>query len=324
LLGARVQAPGIMLWRGIFHQLGHAESPPPAFLHGHIAVGGWWYYYLDVCALKVPLGTLALVGLTLARLRPGNGAMRDAVVYLAAPVVVVIAAVAWTRIDLGIRLILPAVPFGLVLASRAAGFGERRWRYAAAGALAATLVSSAFATTNELSYFNEAARVLGGGERWLSDSNLDWGQDLDRLAGYLREHDAPPVYLAYFGGGSPTYLGIRHASLPTVVAYPPNADIVGDRDEPLAPCQAERELVAISTLRRQGVPELSPHRYEWLEAQTPLAELGQIRVYDVTSDLESHVQLATIYGIDSPTGLCERSRAIALDPRAAARFANRH
>ena len=43
------------------------------------------------------------------------------------------------------------------------------------------------------------------------DSNLDWGQDLKKLKKYLDENNiSDPVYLSYFGKGSPDYYGINH------------------------------------------------------------------------------------------------------------------
>src|SRR5262249_2917946 len=52
------------------------------------------------------------------------------------------------------------------------------------------------------------------GYRWLTDSNLDWGQDLKGLAQYRREHADEPFYLSYFGSAYPEYYGIQAQFLP--------------------------------------------------------------------------------------------------------------
>ena len=323
VLGAEVFAMFRPLVQSLHAQLGHLDHLPKAYLHGEIVRGGWWWYYVVVAALKIPLGTLVLVTVATQLPRAGTVLDRAAVMFLVVPMLLVFGFITWSRIDLGIRLILPAVPFAIILAARAATFAGVWWRRVTTAAVAVTVISSAIATTHELGYFNEAARVLGGGARWLSDSNLDWGQDLNRLDRYLRETHAPPIYLAYFGGGSPTYLGIRHATLPTAANFAPDADIIDDRTESIAPCQADRQLVAISRFREQGIAEISPTIYDWLASQTPIATLGtSIRVYDVTNDAESHVRLSILFDTSSPTGICERDRAIALDPHMAARFSH--
>lgn len=320
--GAQVIGAFAAIARSVRDQAWHLHHLPLAFLHGEVRRGGWWHYYLVAIALKTPLGTLALVAVAAARPELGAPLPRTTALALCAPIAAVIALITWTQIDLGVRLVLPALPFALVFAARAATLPGARWRWATRALLALTVLASAAATTNELGYFNAAARVAGGGPRWLTDSNVDWGQDLDRLARYLRAEDAPPIYLAYYGGGSPTYAGIRHATLPTAVSFPPNADVIDDADEPTAPCAAARQLLAISAFRQLGIIERDRTQYAWLADREPIAELGtSIRVYDVTTDAEAHARLAVALGADTPAGQCEARRAITLDPSLAARFA---
>ena len=223
LAGADVLGALGAVTSGVRAQLWHLDHLPLAYLHGEVRRGGWWDYYVIALALKLPLGTLALAAMSAIRWRHGAALTRATALLVVAPAAIVIAMISWTRVDLGVRLVLPAIPFIILLAARAATLPGRRWAWIANAALAATVVSSLAATTRELAYFNESAAVLGGGDRWLTDSNLDWGQDLDRLADYLAETAAPPVYLAYYGGGSPTHQQIRHATLPTAVSFPPTA-----------------------------------------------------------------------------------------------------
>src|SRR5690606_27264227 len=60
-----------------------------------------------------------------------------------------------------------------------------------------------------LPYSNEA---FGGPSKTrlrLHDSNVDWGQDLGRLADRLRErYRGERIWLVYKGGGVPSYYGI--------------------------------------------------------------------------------------------------------------------
>jgi hypothetical protein len=49
----------------------------------------------------------------------------------------------------------------------------------------------------------------------LVDSNLDWGQDLKGLKGYMDRHGIEKVKLAYFGWSDPAYYGIDYELLPS-------------------------------------------------------------------------------------------------------------
>jgi hypothetical protein len=61
------------------------------------------------------------------------------------------------------------------------------------------------------------------------DSNLDWGQDLKKLARWLDERGIrEPIGLCYFGSADPRYHGIRHYKLPGGYGYePPFASSAG-------------------------------------------------------------------------------------------------
>lgn len=56
-----------------------------------------------------------------------------------------------------------------------------------------------------LAYFNEIAGGPKNGYKYVVDSNLDWGQDLKRLAQYAEKNKINKIAVDYFGGGSPSY-----------------------------------------------------------------------------------------------------------------------
>ena len=99
-------------------------------------------------------------------------------------------------------------------------------RAAAATLMAAVAVQAAETLAvhpHELSFFNAASGGPAHGAAWLNDSNLDWGQDLARVAARLkaRGEDAA-VTVAYFGGADPAY-------------YLPKARLFEGGRDPLAP-----------------------------------------------------------------------------------------
>lgn len=58
---------------------------------------------------------------------------------------------------------------------------------------------------NFLTYFNEMAGGPANGYKYLSDSNLDWGQSLKQLATFVEENNIEKIHLDYFGNGYPEY-----------------------------------------------------------------------------------------------------------------------
>jgi hypothetical protein len=65
-----------------------------------------------------------------------------------------------------------------------------------------------------LSYFNLFAGGPANGYRVLTDSNVDWGQDLLRLDDWMDENSVSSVNLGWFGTADPTYYGIINTPLP--------------------------------------------------------------------------------------------------------------
>ena len=110
-------------------------------------------------------------------------------------------------------------------------------------------------------YFNELAGRHA--DRYLLDSNLDWGQDLLRLERELKRRNVQELGLKYFG---PADLP-RHR-LPHWTELDPNRPMKG--------------WIAISELWYHGVWYDGYHenRYPWLVNEKPVARVGKsIRLY---------------------------------------------
>ncbi len=123
---------------------------------------------------------------------------------------------------------------------------------------------------NFLSYFNELAGGPSGGSRYVVDSNLDWGQDLKRLAKFVEENNIDKIKIAYFGGGNPKYY-------------------MGDRVEMFKWEEPQKGWIAVSaTLLRGGqalpVPGFreSTTHFFWLFPYEPVIVIGNsIFVYNI-------------------------------------------
>ncbi|MFJ6527566.1 ArnT family glycosyltransferase [Streptomyces longwoodensis] len=218
---------------GVRMQFGLENQPWQGFLFGHLYTGSRWYYLPAALLVKTPLGLLALWAagavalLAVRRLRP-------AAPYVLLPSGVLLAAAMTGARDFGTRYVvfLPlflAVAGGCVVAlwtgppGRARGRGRPGagvragvrvgWAVWTTGLLLAWVAVSSLRTfPYYLPYANEA---FGGPARthvWLHDSNVDWGQDLGRLADRLRErYPGQRVWLVYKGSGVPSAYGIHAA-----------------------------------------------------------------------------------------------------------------
>ncbi len=172
---------------------------------GEVSVDGFPSYFPVAFLVKSSLGflgALLLAALLLAarRVPAGFGALA----FLLPPAYVFLSSVA-SSYNIGVRHVLPAVPFLAVGA--AVAIVRSLPRRAAAGALLGLGLLQAGETVavhpHELSFFNLAAGGPSQGHLWLNDSNLDWGQDLERLARELAGRGEKDVTVAYFGGADP-------------------------------------------------------------------------------------------------------------------------
>lgn len=226
-------------------------------LRGTIRRGGWWWYDLYALLVKVPLAVwgLGLVAAGAAALVPAARARRfEELAWLLPAATVLVAMTVMTGLDIGVRYLLPILPFVFVgmarLASPAvtARFG-RASRLAVGAGIAWLTLGTLLVHPHELSYFNEAAGGPSGGGRHLLDSNIDWGQDLLELRRVLDRHaESEPIGLAYFGAVDPALAGIRWRLPPRDPRVIPKERVVDSDLEPL------QGLYAISVNFVYGFP----------------------------------------------------------------------
>ncbi len=201
----------------------NAEGGGVNFLFGRVSETGFPFYFFVAFLAKSTLAFLAVTALLLVSLARDEETRAEASLLLL-PVGVLFLASIGTSYNIGIRHMLPVYPF---LALAAAGVLARaRARSPRGGAvwlvwlLAALPLLSAIEIArihpHELSYFNP---LVGGPEKGrtiLSDSNVDWGLDLKRLAAEILRRGAADPTVAYFGGDDALY----RIGVPDFVAEP--------------------------------------------------------------------------------------------------------
>jgi hypothetical protein len=195
----------------------------PAYLMGSITSRGRKAYFPIAFALKTPLPTLLLLAAGLGAVLTGRVSTRREPLLLAglSSFALLYGAVAVTsEVNIGQRHILPLYPAVMIFAGAAVAWcAWRPARWLTAAAIIWLAGANLYIHPHYLSYFNELAGGAAGGHRYLADSNLDWGQDLKRLARYARLHPDRNIKLAYFGSADPTRYGFDCQLLP---CYLPN------------------------------------------------------------------------------------------------------
>jgi hypothetical protein len=197
------------------------------YLDGRISTDGFPQYFFVAYAVKSTLAFLAVTLAALASLLRRRGGFGEEVRLFLVPVAVLFLASIGTTYNIGIRHLLPVYPFlALFGAALFAKVWARRGQSARTRAtaivwLALPLVSAAETARIhpfELSYFNPLAGGPVAGSRILSDSNVDWGLDLRRLAAELHRRGIAGPTVAYFGGDNVSFrLGVPDFSAVPVV-----------------------------------------------------------------------------------------------------------
>jgi hypothetical protein len=211
---------------GIRFQLEHERMGHPTYLLGEVSTSGWPHYYLVAFLVKNTPGFLlaalgALVLLWRERRALGPAAVEA---HWAVPAAVTFLAASLNWLQIGERYILALYPYLVLLIGSAVSrlASTRRGRGLVVAAVALHVVPSVLsARGGYLTYFNALAGGPAGGHRVLVDSNLDWGQDLPRLAAWMRRNGVERVQLGYHGSDDPDRYGIVREDLPGLNYYRP-------------------------------------------------------------------------------------------------------
>jgi hypothetical protein len=227
---------------------------------GSVGKEGWWLFYPVLLAVKTPVPFLLLVvagGFACWR----APAARPVLAPLLAAIAIVLAGIFFTPHN-GLRQILSVYPLLAVVAGVGAAWVWKMARHpllgrAATIVLIASCAASSFAAHPDyLAYFN----VLAGSkpEAIAADSDLDWGQDLRRLALVCERRQIDRLNIRYNGSKG---IDLGRFPLPATVDLPPYTRSEG--------------WVAISRqnlLLGTGVPPYD--QFAWLLNEQPVEEIG--------------------------------------------------
>lgn len=204
---------------------------------GEVSNQGWKYYFPVTFIMKEPIPSMIIILSSLMILLAIFGKkiinyklscpkyVKSIVQYtISHPAELTIfgfIALYWTssiasNLNIGFRHILPTVPLMYILSSKMLSkvdkfIHERKHQQAYYGHYVIIVIlgiwlvgSNLFNYPFYVPYFNE---LIGSknGYKQIVDSNVDWGQDLKRLAKFVDDNNIDKLHLDYFGGGSPKY-----------------------------------------------------------------------------------------------------------------------
>lgn len=190
---------------GILRQLVHNRVGHPAGLLGMYSRTGWWYYFPVAFTFKstipfllLSLAALVWTGLRVIRKRELN------LLWMLVPFSIYTAFVLFSRIDIGVRYYLPAYSFLFILGGALLASLLKSRKAARAGMAAALVligwigVEAVRAFPDHMSYMNQLA--IGKPHWWyLSDSNVEWGDDAPAVAAYLHARGETRVRAMFLG-----------------------------------------------------------------------------------------------------------------------------
>jgi hypothetical protein len=216
-------------WTGGFLLTQEGDLYRGGFLWGDTYVGGRWWYFPLAALFKSPLAEIAavilsacVIGAALRRGILGKFFNRWAVIAIGVPTFFYVVAILTANLNIGLRHAFPIYPFVFIGVGVAAAHAwnagvVRPWdgttgRFVILllGAMLAAETAAAF--PDYIAFFNVA--FARNRLTLLSDSNLDWGQDLPLLAAWQKQHPDTILYLDYFGICEPAAYGIRYFNVP--------------------------------------------------------------------------------------------------------------
>jgi hypothetical protein len=256
------------------------------YLHGELAKR-FYSYFVVAYLLKEPLATILLAAAGVWVLLRSKSTPIPTKLFLLLPPAVFLVAMTIFADDMGVRYIIPAMPFGYLLGGMglAALFGRRFvWgRYVAVALCLWVAIAAAGIYPDHLSYFNETACLLekpgqiswDGGSRcgplWLDDSNIDWGQGVKQLRSWMDRHGkGRTLRLAYFGSFPPEGYGLRFEKVETAsLMAGPSPGLYAVSAHLVAHLPAAGELAA-------------PGAGSWMRRVAPVAIVGHaFYIYDL-------------------------------------------
>ena len=260
-----VPAPEFFL--GVYTTYTQNEDGRDTYFLGEIWPYGRWYYYPIVFAIKTPLPFLLLASIGLFYTCREIFRKNPVSFHLSIPPIAVAAIFLismGSNMNLGIRQILSVYPLFAIVGGYGASSLLNSFKKGGflgpalvAVFLAWQLIASFGAHPDYLAYFNELAGDRP--EDIVVDSNLDWGQDLKRLAQTLEKRGIEEISISYYGSDD---IDLDLFNLPAWKSLPPYQKVRG------------WVAISISSLKT-GTGRAPFDKLAWLQDYYPVERIGK-------------------------------------------------
>lgn len=276
---------------GLFMVFQRATGGNTTFFLGDVTNKGWKSYFPIVYTIKEPLALHIFTIISLLLLAASGTMVAWKKIFKSFPqflknnfteiAMLIFLAIYWgasitSNLNIGVRHILPTFPFVYVLVSGQMKrlfekIKNKKSLVIVSWSLVIVLLiwyvlSSLSSFPYYLTYFNELVGGSKNGYIYVTDSNLDWGQDLKRLVKWVDEHNIQKIKVDYFGGATVEYY-------------------LKDKYEPWHaendPAKAKGSWLAISAtflqqnraIATKDFPFIT-NQYTWLDAYKPVTVIG--------------------------------------------------
>ena len=266
---------------GLQDVLCESEVGRPAFILGKLYKEGQWFYFPVAAMIKFTLPLLLMVLLSALSWRFWRSRLRE-LLYLLLPIVIYFSFSMTSKLNMGVRHLLPVLPLLTIFA--AAGVWnvarQKRWAMVTLVVLLSwNAISSLHAFPNYLSYSNELWGGPGETYRYLANSDDDWGQAQKMARAYVEQvHPAHCYFLRTYNNLNSDY-GIPCQGMSEI------------QWDPLPMRYTGTMIVSSTMLDGIGVPQAAVRTSRLFKGMTPKAKLGgsALLVYEGTFDTSSMV-----------------------------------
>lgn len=272
----------------VFHQ---TSEPHNTYFLGQVNAYGSHLYFPIVYFIKEPLAWWALIIIVLLFLgtqlqRPSRETFHRMSEFiknhLAEFAMILWVMIYWaasinSTLNIGVRHLLPTYSFAIILVSGLLvkiSFKNKKTLTTYYLALSALLgwyvIENLHVYPYYLTYFNQTVGGPAGSYQYVNDSNLDWGQDLRRLADWVKQNNIPRIETDYFGWADPVYyMGQTYEQLWSS-KYRDAQDFKSRND-------TDGWMAVSATFLKgsEGSPQFPrPINYTWLESFQPVTVIG--------------------------------------------------
>ena len=193
---------------GLQDVLVESEVGRPSFLLGKLYRNSNWFYFPVEASIKFTLPLLLMALVSALSLRFWRTRRRE-LLFLMLPALLFLAVCMHSGLNIGIRHLLPLLPPLTIFAAAGAWSlaRSRKWAMIAlVSLLAFHAMSSLHAFPNYLSYSNEAWGGPSQTYRYLSHSDVDWGQAQKMVRAYVdKTHPANCFYIRSYNNLNSDY-----------------------------------------------------------------------------------------------------------------------